>query len=142
MLEATKLERQWYVPHHQVENPNKPWKVRRVCNAASKSRRISLNDKLLTVPDLLQNLIGIIFSFREQKIAITADIEAIFLQVKVPPEDCKVLRFLWRDSPDEFVKVYKYGRHIFGVKSSSTCANYALQKLQKITRRSLHKLQN
>ena len=141
-LEATKLERQWYVPHHQVENPNKPWKVRRVCNAASKSRGISLNDKLLTGPDLLQNLIGIIFRFREQKIAITADIEAIFLQVKVPPEDCKVLRFLWRDSPDEFVKVYKYGRHIFGVKSSSTCANYALQKLQKITRRSPHKLQN
>ena len=34
-LEATKLERQWYVPHLPVENPNKPGKVRRVCNAAS-----------------------------------------------------------------------------------------------------------
>ena len=73
-LEATKLERQWYVPHHPVENPNKPGKVRRVCNAASKFRGISLNDNLLTGPDLLQNLIGIFFRFREQKIAITADI--------------------------------------------------------------------
>ena len=27
-LKATKVERQWYVPHHPVENPNKPWKVR------------------------------------------------------------------------------------------------------------------
>ena len=130
-LEATKLERQWYVPHHPVENPNKPGKVRRVCNAASKFRGISLNDNLLTGPDLLQNLIGIFFRFREQKIAITADIEAMFLQVKVPPEDCKVLRFLWRDNPNEPIKVYEFGRHIFGAKSLPTCANFALQQVAK-----------
>ena len=74
-LEATKLERQSYVPHHPVESPNKPGKVRRVCNAASKFRGISPNGNLLTGPDLLQNLIGIIFRFREQKIAITAIID-------------------------------------------------------------------
>ena len=102
-----------------------------MCNAASKFRGISLNDNLLTGPDLLQNLIGIIFRFREQKIAITADIEAMFLQVKVPPEDCKVLRFLWRDNPNEPIKVYEYGRHIFGAKSSPTCANYALQQVAR-----------
>ena len=130
-LEATKLERQWYVPHHPVENTNKSGKVRRVCNAVSKFRGVSLNDNFLTGPDLLQNLIGIIFRFREQKIAITADIEAMFLQVKVPPEDCKVLRFLWRDNTNEPVKVYEYGRHIFGAKSSPTCANYALQQVAR-----------
>ena len=130
-LKATKLERQWYVPHYPVENPNKPGKVRRVCNAAFKFRGISLKDNLLTRPDLLQNLIGIIFRFREQKIAITADLEAMFLQVKVPPEDCKVLSFLWRDNPNEPIKVYEYGRHIFGAKSSPTCANFALQQVAK-----------
>ena len=130
-LEATKLERQWYVPHHPVENPNKSGKVRRVCNAGSKFRGISLNDNLLTGPDLLQNLIGISFRFREQKVAITADIEAMFLQVEVPPEDCKVLGLLWRDNPNEPVKVYEYGRHIFGAKSSPTCANYALQQVAR-----------
>ena len=133
-LEATKLERQWYVPHHPVENPNKPGKpgqVRRVCNAISKFRGISLNDNLLTWPDLLQNLIGIIFRFREQTIAITAHIEAMFLQVKVPPEGCKVLRFLWRDNPNELIKVYEYGRHILGAKCSPSCANYVLQQVAK-----------
>ena len=102
-----------------------------MCNVASKFRGISLNDNLLTGPDLLQNLIGIIFRFREQRVAITADIEAMFLQVKVPPEDCKVLRFLWRDNPNEPVNVYEYGRHIFGAKSSPTCANYALQQVAR-----------
>ena len=53
----------------------------------------------------------------------------MFLQVKVPPEDCKVLRFLWRDNPNEPIKVYEYGRHIFGAKSSPTCAHYALQQV-------------
>ena len=130
-IEATKLERQRYVPHHPVENPNKPGKVRRVCNAASKFRGVSLTDNLLTEPDLLQNLIGIIFRFGEQKIAITADIEALFLQVKVPPEDRKVLKFLWRDNPNEPVKVYEYGRHIFGAKNLPTCANYALQQVAR-----------
>ena len=125
-LESTKLERQWHVPHTPVENPNKPGKLRRVC-----LRGISLNDNLSTVPDLLQNLIGITFRFREQKIAITAHIEAMFLQVKVPPEDCKVLRFLWRDSPNEPVNVYEYGRHIIGAKRSPTCANYALQQVAR-----------
>ena len=55
----------------------------------------------------------------------------MFLQVKVPPEDCKVLRFLWRDNPNEPIKVYEFGRHIFGAKSLPTCANFALQQVAK-----------
>ena len=42
-------------------------------------------------PDLLQSLIEIIFRFREKQIALTADVEAMFLQVKVPPERKKTL---------------------------------------------------
>ena len=58
-LGEAKDERQWYVPHH----PQKPEKVRRVCNAAAKYKGEWLNDRLLTGPDLLQNLVGIIFRF-------------------------------------------------------------------------------
>ena len=59
---------------------------------------------------------------------MTADIEAMFLQVKVPSAECKFLRFLWRDDSTKPVKVYEYTRHVFGAKSSPTCANYALQQ--------------
>ena len=133
-LENTKSDLQWYVPHLPVLNPNKPDKVRRVCNAASKFGGVSLNDNLMAGPDLLQSLIAIIFRFREKEIALTADVEAMFLQVKVPPTDCKVLRFLWRENHTEPISVYEYGRHIFGAKSSPTCVNYALQQVGRDSR--------
>ena len=130
-LQHTGNNLQWYLPHHPVKHPHKPGKVRRVCNAASKFKGTSLNDKLLTGPDLLRNLIGIIFRFREHEVAINADIESMFLQVGVPVEDCRVLRFLWRNSDKETLHVYEYNRHVFGSKDSPTCANYALQQAGK-----------
>ena len=52
--------REWYLPHHPVVNPHKPGKVRRVLNGAVKFQGHSLNNSLLTGPDLLQSLIHIL----------------------------------------------------------------------------------
>ena len=93
---STENDMQWYSPQHPVEHPHKPGKVRRVCNEASKFKSVSLNDKLLIGPHLLRYLEGIIFRFRENQIAITADIESLFLQGAVAKEHCKVIRFHWR----------------------------------------------
>ena len=121
--------KEWYLPHHPVLNPNKPGKVRRVCNAAAKYKDVCLNDNLLAGPDLLHGLIGTIFRFREGPIALTADIESMFLQVQVPERDKSCLRFLWRPTMNEPVQIYEYQRHVFGAKSSPTCANYALKRV-------------
>ena len=66
--------KEWYLPQHPVLIPNKSGKVRRVCNAASKYKRVCLNDKLVAGPDLLHGLIGTIFRFRGRPVALTADI--------------------------------------------------------------------
>ena len=121
--------KEWYLPHHPVLNPNKPGKVRRVCNLAAKYKDVCLNDKLLAGPDLLHGLIGTIFRFREGPIALTSDIESMFLQVQVPERDKSCLRFLWRPTMNEPVQIYEYQRHVFGAKSSPTCANYALKRV-------------
>ena len=112
--------KEWYLPHHPVLNPNKPGNVRRVCNAASKYKEVCLNDKPLAGPDLLHGLIGTKFRFPEGLIALTADIESMFLQVQVPDRSC--LRFLWRARTNEPVQIYEYQRHVFGAKSSPTCS--------------------
>ena len=120
------VTRKWYLPHHPVVNPKKPGKVRRVCDAAAKFQGSSLNSHLLSGPDLLNNLVGIFMRFREEKVALSGDIEAMFNQVAVPEADQSALRFLWRQSPESPIEVYQYVRHIFGAKCAPTCSNYAL----------------
>ena len=120
--------REWYLPHHAVVHPHKPGKVRRVSDAAARCQGISLNDCLSSGPDLLNSLVGILMRFRQELVAVSADIEAMFNQVAVPKEDQLVLRFLWRKKPSDKVDVYQYVRHIFGAKCSPACANYALQR--------------
>ncbi|XP_075252013.1 uncharacterized protein LOC142344310 [Convolutriloba macropyga] len=80
-MQAPPPELIWYLPHHAVTNPNKPGKVRRVANAASKFRGKSLNSNLLTGPDLLNNLVGVLLRFRQHKVAVLSDIEGIFMQI-------------------------------------------------------------
>ena len=120
--------REWYLPHHPVVHPHKPGKVRRVLNGAAKFQGQSLNNALLTGPDLLQSLFHILFRFRQYPHAVSADIEGMFLQVGVIPEDRPSHRFLWREDPASEIAVYQYIRHIFGSKDSPTCANYALRR--------------
>ena len=63
--------------------------------------------------------------------AMTADIESMFLQVGVDKSDQRLLRFLWRADPQDAIGVFQYTRHIFGAKSSPTCAKFALQQCAK-----------
>ena len=118
--------REWYLPHHPFVNPNKPGKVRRVLNGASKFHGTSLNKSLLVGPDLLQNLIFVLLRFRQHKYAVSADIEGMFLQIGVLARNQISLRFLWREDTTSDVVVHHYTRHIFGERSSPKCANFAL----------------
>ena len=78
---ADPVEHEWYLPHHPVLHPHKPGKVRRVGDAAAQYQGTSLNDCLLSGPDLLNSLVGILMSFCQELIALSADIEAMFNQV-------------------------------------------------------------
>ena len=124
----SRSKREWYLPHHPVNNPNKPCKVRRVLNGAAKFYGASLNKSLLTGPDLLENLIYVLLRIRQHPFAVSADIERMFLQVGVLPCDQPSLLFLWREDPTSNVAVHQYTRHMFGAKDSPICANYSLQR--------------
>ncbi len=126
---AHTTDRTWYLPHHPVINPNKPGKVRIVKDAAAQYKGKGLNTSLNSGPDLLRSLMGRLLRFRTGKIAVVADVEEMFHQVRVSREDADSLRFLWTD--DIFSNntyTMQMLAHIFGAKCSPTCANYALQQ--------------
>lgn len=84
----------WYIPHHGVRHPQKR-KLRVVFDCAPEFKGISLNKELLPGPDLTSSLMGVLTRFRREPVAVMADIEAMFYQVRVDEEHTDYLRFLW-----------------------------------------------
>ncbi|XP_044745195.1 uncharacterized protein LOC123307057 [Coccinella septempunctata] len=114
----------WFLCHFAVTNPNKPG-YRLVFDAAARNNGVSLNDELLEGPDMLLSLPGILFRFREGAVAITADIQEMFLRIKVRPEDQPAQQFLWRGEDRERPpKKYKMTSVFFGATSSPYIAHH------------------
>ena len=120
----------WYIPHHGVYHPKKPNKIRVVFDCSAEWKGTSLNKQLLSGPDLTNLLIGVLIRFRMEPIAVMADIEKMFYQVKVPENQQRYLKFLWwRDGNlDRQPDTYQMTVHLFGGVSSPSCANFALRK--------------
>ena len=120
----------WYLPHHPVFHPQKPGKIRVVFDCSAKFKGTSLNDQLLQGPDLTNGLVGVLIRFRQEPVAMVADVEGMFHQVRVAPDDCQALRFQWW-SDDDLSKEptdFQMLVHLFGATSSPSCASFSLKK--------------
>ena len=130
--EVTTSARTWYLPHHPVFHPAKLEKLRVVFDAAAKYEGTSLNDNLFHGPNLANDMIDVLLRFRKENIAMMADIQEMFLQVRVPLDQRDSLRFLWfTPNLDEPPETYRMNVHIFEAKDSPSIANFALQKTAK-----------
>ena len=104
--------RDWYLPHHPVVNTNKPEKLRRVLNGASKILGKSLNSCLLTGPDLLQDFqtssiaSGSISMQFQQKLKECSFRSMCLLQIH------HACVFLWREDPTQKTETLQYTRLI------------------------------
>ena len=118
----------WYLPHHGVYHPNKPEKIRIVFDLSAEYKGRSLNKELLSGPDLTNQIVGVLLRFREEQVAVIADIEGMFHQVKVPDKQCGFLRFLWWDDSNTEKDVIdnEMTVHVFGGVSSPSCSNIVI----------------
>lgn len=83
--------------------------------AAKVNQSVSINETLLTGPDLLAPLITILWNFRRKKIAFSGDIKEMFHQVRIRKEDRVAQRFPWRDMDRNIEpEVYEMQAMIFG----------------------------
>ena len=88
---------------------------------------------MLQGPNLLNNLIGILCRFRREHVAFIGDIEHMFHQFQVSPQDRDHLRFLWFKDGDcqATPTTYRMKVFLFGAICSPACANYALKSIAK-----------
>ena len=121
-------EMSWYLCHHGVKHQEKRLRVVFDCSARFDGR--CLNDELIQSPDLTNHLLGVLLRFRKEKVAFTADIEGMYLQVRVPENQRCYLRFLWwpEGNIHERPQDYEMCTHVFGAISSPSCANFALRQ--------------
>ena len=117
------------MPHNGVFHPQKRYKIRVVFDVAVMHDGLSLNSQVHQGPDLTNSLLGVLLRFRQDPVALVADIEGMFNHVKVLPEVYDALRFLrWEDSNLEQPSEFQMTSHIFGPTDSPTCANFCLKR--------------
>jgi len=125
----------YYLPHHPVFKVSSTTTKLRVVfdGSASSKSGISLNDILLKGPKVQSDIFHILIRFRIHQIAITADVEKMYRQVIVAPEDRDLQRILFRKDPTEQLQEYRLCTVTYGTKSASYLATRCLAEIGKCT---------
>ena len=110
-----------------VVSDKKPDKLHVVFDCASKYCGQSINDKCKQGPDLCNKLFHVFLRFLCHGYAVISDVEAMYYQVKVPPEERDALRFLWFGENGK-IEHYRITCYVFGVVWCSNAATYALRR--------------
>ena len=120
-----------YLPHHAViKTSSETTKVRVVFDASAKTTtNISLNQVLLVGPTIQNTIFEQILRFRVPAYVITADIEKMYRQVVVHPEDRKFQKIFWYHNGK--IRTFQLNTVTFG----TACAPFlAIRTLLQLSR--------
>ncbi|XP_043258045.1 uncharacterized protein LOC122400588 [Colletes gigas] len=121
----------YYLPHHAViKESSSTTKVRVVFDASAKtSSGLSLNDTLLIGPTIQNTLFSILIRFRQHTFVLTADIEKMFRQIIVHPDDRDYQKIVWRDSINDAIRTFKLNTVTYGTTPAPFLATRSLKQL-------------
>ncbi|XP_036329713.1 uncharacterized protein LOC118741847 [Rhagoletis pomonella] len=124
-------KRTYFLPHHAVLKPNSTTtKLRVVFDGSCRTTNgLSLNDQLLVGPTIQRDLFDIILNFRKYKLGFTGDIEKMYRQILVDPDDQSLQRILWRRSNDEPIKEYNLKTVTYGTSAAPFLATRTLKQI-------------
>ncbi|XP_071830918.1 uncharacterized protein [Apostichopus japonicus] len=77
-------------------------------------------------PDMINKLLPVLLRFRQHSIAVQADIEAMYNQVRIPARDRDALRFLWYINGK--LRYLRMTSHLFGGVWCAASSAYALRR--------------
>ena len=111
-------------------NPNKG-KIRVVFDCGFQCRGISVNENLLSGPDLTNQLVGALIRFWVGPVAFMVNIQVIVYQVIIPENQRSSLTFVWwnEGNLDSERANYEMCVHLFRAVFSLSSNNYALRKV-------------
>lgn len=120
-----------YIPHRAVlREDSLTTKLRVVFNASHRtSSGYSLNDILHTGPKLQLDISRILLEWRLHKFVLVADIEKMFRQIFVHPQDRKYQCVLWKNECNGNLEAYELNTVTYG----TACAPYlSMRVIQEI----------
>ncbi|XP_076301937.1 uncharacterized protein LOC143220085 [Lasioglossum baleicum] len=124
----------YYLPHHGVlRESSKTTKLRVVFNGSMPSANgKSLNDFLLRGPNLLPNLADVLLRWRWYRFVFSADIEKMYWQILVHPEDRRWQRIVWRPGQKEGILDYELNTVTYGLACAPYLAIRCLRQLAQL----------
>ena len=126
----------FYLSHHAVSNPlSKSTRLRIVFDSKASYLGSSLNDCLAKGPSLLNQLVGVLLRFRQERVAFIGDVRKMYYSIDIPHKDQMMHLFLWRNcDPNEPVSTYAVTTVNMGDKPSATIAQVALRRTAEMAK--------
>lgn len=121
----------YYIPHRAIYRPDKAsTKTRIVLDAGCKTTSLkSLNDLLYVGPNLQCNIFDLLINLRMFSIAVTADIEKMYFQIKLDAKHHAFQRIIYRFDINSKFNTYEFNRISFGISSSPYLAMRVIRQL-------------
>ncbi|XP_060810506.1 uncharacterized protein LOC132904364 [Amyelois transitella] len=128
---ASSDDSSYYIPHRAVYRPDKlTSKTRIVIDASSKTTSgKSLNDLLYTGPNLQTSIFDLLLNLRMFSVALSADIEKMYFQLKLTPTHHAFQRILYRFDSRSDIDTFEFNRVSFGISSSPYLAMRVIRQL-------------
>ncbi|GFX23543.1 integrase catalytic domain-containing protein [Trichonephila clavipes] len=132
VVESSEPPTHYYIPHHGVLRPEKlTTKLRIVFNGSSPTTTgISLNDILLK-GEVKEDVFETISRFRRHKFAFTTDIQKIYRQILINPDQQDLQRIIWKHGLDAEILTYRLKTVTYGLSNAPFLAIRTLQQLAK-----------
>ncbi|XP_029659414.1 uncharacterized protein LOC115233245 [Formica exsecta] len=149
IAEGTAHKISYYLPHHcVVKADSSTTKVRMVFDASSATDNgILLNDLQLVGPTVQEDLFSILIRFRIHPYIISADIEKMYKQVLVTPEQVLVTpeqrslqRIIWRSNDKDPISTFEFNTLTYGTASAPFLATRCLVELANEVKNQLPKI--
>lgn len=120
----------YFIPHHCVLRPESVSTKLRVVFDASARRPsgLSLNDIMFSGPTVQSELFSILLRFRIRRFVLKTDVEKMFRQILVHPDDRNLLLIMWRENANEPIQTYQLNTVTYGTRSApylaARCLNF------------------